>query len=274
VNAVVGGIARYPVKSCRGAAVSAACVEPWGLRGDRRWMITDPDGEFVTARTVHRLLLVEPTPVDDGLVLRAPGATPLHVPEPAGGLTDVVVWRDTVAATPAGPEADAWLSAVIGRPLRLVHLDDPTRRPVDQDYGRPDDRVSFADGFPLLLTTEGSLAALNELIADGPNAAEGPMSMVRFRPNVVIAGTPAWAEDGWRSIRIGAARFRVVKPCGRCVLTTIDPETAAKGREPLATLARHRRDGKKVLFGVNLVPDTPGATIRVGDPCEWEVRGP
>ncbi|GAA1838987.1 MOSC domain-containing protein [Pseudonocardia ailaonensis] len=265
MSAVVGGLFRYPVKSCRGASVPVACVEPWGLRGDRRWMVTDPGGAFATARTLHRLLLVEPTPVADGLVLRAPGAEPLHVATPEGPRTDVVVWRDTVSATPAGPEADEWLSAVIGRPLRLVHLDDPTRRGVDPDYGRADDRVSFADGYPLLLTTEGSLEALNALVAEGPNAAEAPLPMVRFRPNVVVTGTPAWAEDGWSSVRIGAARFRVVKPCGRCVMTTVDPDTAEKGREPLATLAKHRRSGTNLLFGMNLIPDTPGVTIRVGD---------
>jgi uncharacterized protein YcbX len=269
VTLVVSRLARYPVKSCLGAEVAQARVEPWGLAGDRRWMVAEPDGTFVTARALPRLVLVHPEPDGEGLTLRGPGVAPLAVPVPDGGpLVDVVVWRDRVKATFAGEEAAAWLTEVLGRPLQLVHLDDPSRRPVDPDFGAAGDTVSFADGFPLLLTTDGSLAALNELIAAGPNPGEGPVSMVRFRPNVVVAGSEAWAEDGWTALRIGEARFRAVKPCGRCVVTTVDPDTAEKGREPLATLARHRRIGGKVVFGTNLVPETPGVTVRVGDEVE------
>jgi uncharacterized protein YcbX len=269
VTLVVSRLARYPVKSCRGAGLTEARVEPWGLAGDRRWMVTDPDGTFVTARALPRLVLVHPEPAGEGLTLRGPGVAPLAVPVPDGGpLVDVVVWRDRLKATFAGEEAAAWLTELLGRPLQLVHLDDPTRRPVDPDVGAAGDTVSFADGFPLLLTTDGSLAALNELIAAGPDPGEGPVPMVRFRPNVVVAGSAPWAEDGWTALRIGAARFRAVKPCGRCVVTTIDPDTAEQGHEPLATLARHRRIDGKLVFGTNLVPDTPGATIRVGDAVE------
>jgi uncharacterized protein YcbX len=269
VTLVVSRLVRYPVKSCRGDEVAQALVEPWGLAGDRRWMVTEPDGTFVTARALPRLVLVHPEPDGHGLTLRGPGVAPLPVPVPDGGpLVDVVVWRDRLKATYAGDAAAAWLTEVLGRPLQLVHLGDPSGRPVDPDFGAAGDTVSFADGFPLLLTTDGSLAALNELIAAGPNPGEGPVSMVRFRPNVVVAGSAPWAEDGWTALRIGEARFRAVKPCGRCVVTTVDPDTAEKGREPLATLARHRRIGGKVVFGTNLVPDTPGVTIRVGDAVE------
>jgi uncharacterized protein YcbX len=127
--------------------------------------------------------------------------------------------------------------------------------------------VSFADGYPLLLTSEESLGALNDWIAEGARAAEGPVPMRRFRPSVVVSGTPAWAEDGWRRLRIGPVDFRAVKGCDRCVLTTIDPDTAVKGHEPLFALARHRRWDNKVWFGVNLIPDDPhpGAVIRPGD---------
>jgi uncharacterized protein YcbX len=130
--------------------------------------------------------------------------------------------------------------------------------------------VSFADGYPLLLTSEESLSELNQWIAGGRKAAEGPVPMRRFRPNVVVSGAPAWAEDGWRRLRIGPVTFRSVTGCDRCVLTTIDPDTAAKGHEPLFALARHRRWDGKVWFGVNLIPDTPapGAVIRPGDPIE------
>jgi uncharacterized protein YcbX len=269
VTPVVSALRRYPVKSCRGEELREALVEPWGLAGDRRWMVTDPAGAFVTARAIPRLVLVVPEQAPDGITLRAPGVEPLCVPFPrVEPLADVVVWRSRVKATYAGDAAAAWLTAVLGTELRLVHLDDPTRRPVDPDFGRAEDRVSFADGYPLLLTAEGSLAGLNEWIAEGRDAAEGPVSMVRFRPNVVVAGSAPWAEDDWSVLRIGEARFRAVKPCGRCVVTTVDPATGVKGREPLATLARHRRIGSMIVFGTNLIPDDPGAILRVGDEVE------
>jgi uncharacterized protein YcbX len=180
----------------------------------------------------------------------------------------VTVWDSKLLASPAGDAADAWLSEVAGEPVRLVYLDDPTRRPTNPHYSRDGDRVSFADGYPLLLTAESSLAELNEQIAAGPLAAEGPLPMRRFRPSVVVVGAEAWAEDGWRLLQIGDVVFRAVKGCDRCVLTTIDPDTAAKGKEPIATLARSRRWDGKVWFGINLIPDSPrnAGSISVGDP--------
>ncbi|WP_243653655.1 MOSC domain-containing protein [Pseudonocardia endophytica] len=261
---------RYPVKSCRGHDVDRARVERAGLDGDRRWMLAHPDGSMATARTLHGLVLVVPVPGPDGLSLSAPGMEPIHVPlpHPSGGLMDVRVHAWDTAGVRAGVEADEWFSQVAGTPLRLLYLEDPGRRRPNPEYSEPDDRVSFADGFPLLLTTEESLAALNAHIADGRNAHEGPMPMTRFRPNVVVSGFPAWAEDGWQRIRIGDAGFRVARGCARCVLTTVDPDTSATGREPLATLARHRRWDQKVWFGQNLIPDDPGVTIGVDDPVE------
>lgn len=265
----VTGIRRYPVKSCRGEDLISAAVEPWGLSGDRRCMVVDGDGRFVTARDVRGLLLVVPRLVDDGLELTSPGLPPLHVlrPGPGAERLTVQVWSSRVeAALAAG--TGAWLTEALGTPARLVHLDDPTLRPTDPVFSRPEDRVSFADGYPLLLATEDSLAALNGLVADGPRAHEGPLTMTRFRPNLVVAGAPAWAEDGWRRIRVGAAVFRVVKGCARCVLTTVDPVTAQRGAEPIATLARYRRWDGRTWFAVNLVPESAGATVRWGDEVE------
>lgn len=139
------------------------------------------------------------------------------------------------------------------------------RRPIDPEFARPGETVSFADGYPLLLTTLGSLDALNALIARGDRPGEGPLPMNRFRPNVVIEGTAPWAEDDWSRIAVGEVTFRVAKMCGRCVVTTTDQSTAERGREPLRTLARHRRFGDKLVFGQNLVPESPGS-VRVGDP--------
>ena len=262
---------RYPVKSCRGEQRVAAPVEPWGLAGDRRWMIVDVYGDVVTAREYPRLVLVTPFLTGGGLRLTGPGGSDLTVSAPGGDeLIPVTVWQSRVLAAPAGAAADAWISAVTGEPVRLVYLDDPTRRRPNPDYSRDGDRVSFADGYPLLLTTDSSLAKLNEAIAAGPGAAEGPLPMRRFRPNVVVAGTDPWAEDSWRRLRIGEVAFRAVKGCDRCVLTTIDPDTAATGKEPIATLARTRRWDGKVWFGVILIPDDPGTgrSIQVGDPVQ------
>jgi uncharacterized protein len=264
---------RYPVKSCRGEPLAAATVEPWGLAGDRRWMIVDASGEVVTAREQPRLLLVTPVLGGDGAIrLTEPAMPDLTVPVPGGDeLIPVIVWASKLLAAPASAAADAWLSEVAGERVRLVYLDDPTRRRPNPAYSRDSDRVSFADGYPLLLTAESSLGELNEAIAAGPLAKEGPLPMRRFRPNVVVAGSAPWAEDGWRLLRIGDVVFRSVKGCDRCVMTTINPDTAAKGKEPIATLARTRRWDGSVWFGINLIPDSlrpAGGKIRAGDPVE------
>lgn len=262
-------ITTYPVKSCRGHHAESVEVEPWGLAGDRRWMLVDPDGVLITARERPRLLLVVPTVgADGGLRFTAPDAPDLDVPVPRGDGVPVQVFGDALQSIPAGDAAHDWFTALLGRPARLVHLADPTQRPVSPDFARPDDRVSFADGYPLLLTTTASLDALNDLIAAGPRPEEGPLPMARFRPNVVIGGAAPWAEDGWRTLRIGAATFRAPKGCERCVMTTTDPATAARGKEPITTLARHRRWDGKTWFGMNLVPDNPGVRISVGDEVE------
>lgn len=260
---------RYPIKSCRGESLPELVVEPWGLAGDRRWMVVDEAGVVITAREVNRMVLIQPEVTPEGLVVTGPDLPTLVVPFPDDHVwTDVDVWGSRVAAAPAGPEADAWFSKAMGRTARLVHLDDPTRRPTDPEFSEPDDRVSFADGYPLLLATEESLAALNEVVLEAAQGAREPLPMTRFRPNVVVSGADSWAEDDWRRVRIGDAVFRAVKACDRCVLTTIDPATALREKEPIASLARVRRWDGKTWFGVNLVPDTPGATIRVGDDVE------
>ncbi|MFF4403700.1 MOSC domain-containing protein [Streptomyces sp. NPDC001404] len=270
---VLSSVHVYPVKSMAGCSPGEATVEPWGLAGDRRWLVTEPDGRFITQRQLPRLALASAQPLPGGGVrLTAPGAEPLDVavPVPAeqGGTIPVTVFRDKVEAVRAGDAAAAWVSAFLGTEAQLVHMDDPAvRRPVDPDYGRPGDTVSFADGYPLLVTTTGSLHALNVLIAQDGIAAEGPLPMNRFRPNVVVDHTAPWAEDDWRRIRIGEMTFRVVKPSGRCVITTTDQATAERGKEPLRTLARHHRIGERLVFGQNLIPEHTGV-LRVGDPFE------
>jgi uncharacterized protein YcbX len=250
----------YPVKSCRGEPRREALVEPWGLAGDRRWMIIDREGRFLTQREEPRLATIAIAPQPDGIELRS-GDRRLFVaaPGPEVPRSPVTVWRSTVPAQIAA----ASLAELVGRDLRLAYMDDPRLRGVNPDYGRSEDRVSFADGYPLLLASEASLGDLNARMAS-------PLPMDRFRPNLVVAGAAPWAEDFWRRIRIGDAVFRVVKPCDRCIVTTTDQATGARsaaGGEPLRTLARFRRRDDKVFFAQNLIPEALGV-LRVGDPVE------
>ncbi|MFI9612786.1 MOSC domain-containing protein [Streptomyces sp. NPDC052023] len=266
-NAELQSIHVHPVKAFRGLAPREAVVEPWGLAGDRRWVLIDDGGKVVTQRQQPRLALAAAELVPGGVRLSGPGTEPLEVPvpEPAGTVT-LDIFGNKVEGVLAGESAHAWCSAYLGAGARLVHMDDPaTRRPVAPEHALPGETVSFADAFPLLLTTAASLDALNSLIAEDGLAAEGPLPMNRFRPNLVVAGTSPWAEDGWRRIAVGEVEFRVARMCGRCVVTTTDQDTAERGKEPLRTLGRHRRIGGRLIFGQHLVPLSPG-TVRTGDP--------
>lgn len=256
----------YPLKGCRAVDLGEAAVEPWGLAGDRRWLLVDSDFRFINQRRHASMarLAVRYGP-GAGITVSSDGCPPVFIAIPAPAeLLKVTVWRSTVLAAAAGPEADAWFSAYLGEPVRLVYLDDPARRAVDPQFGADGDVVSFADGFPLLLTSMSSLGQLGQwLAAEG----EQPVPMNRFRPSVVVAGCEPWAEDRWRRIRIGAVSFRVAKPCGRCVVTTTDQLTGERGTQPLKILSARRRFGRSLVFGQNLIPDSPGL-IRVGDPVE------
>ncbi len=269
-SARVESIHVYPMKACRAVDVDQAQVEPWGLAGDRRWLLVEPAGRFISQREEPALALVTVSWAGGcgPITVSAAGHPALCVPPPsqAGGaeMLHVTIWGEPVLAAAAGAQADAWFSGYLGHPVRLVYLDDPTRRPVDPDYGAAGDVVSFADGYPLLLTNASSLDALGDWLVE---SGDEPVPMTRFRPSVVVAGASPWAEDGWRRVRIGPVSFRVAKPCGRCVVTTIDQDTAERGREPLMMLGRRRRFGQELVFGQNLIPDTPGH-ITVGDPVE------
>ncbi len=251
----------YPVKSMRGIERSSAALDDLGLAWDRRWMVVDAEGRFLTGRQQPRLLLIQPELTEDGrLTLRFPDGRRLPVAPatPAAPRLTVQVWRDTLAAPAVDPAADAALSEFLGQPCRLVFFEESMVRPVDPDYARPGDRTGFADGFPLLLISEGSLADLNTRLPS-------PLPMRRFRPNLVVSGCAPYAEDEWREIRIGDIPFELVKPCSRCIMTTTDPDTGARaGQEPLRTLATYRRRGNKVYFGQNVVHRGRGL-LRVGD---------
>ncbi|WP_428333470.1 MOSC domain-containing protein [Novosphingobium sp.] len=262
----VAAIWRYPVKSLGGQEVPSAAIEARGVAHDRRWMVTTPEGRFLTRRELPAMAHIHAAPViGAGIVLSHRDGTSLAVPVPDNApLVQVRVWGDHVAAHDAGDPAAQWLSALLGQAVRLVHLPDGVRRPVAD--GEVTDHVSFADGFPLLVTVTASLDALNRELAS-------PIPMARFRPNLVIEGAPgAFAEDGWQRLQIGNVSVRVVRPCTRCVITTQDVDTGEviDRLEPLRTLRAMGRvmpgEGKlrEPIFGRNAIPDGLG-TIAVGD---------
>jgi uncharacterized protein YcbX len=271
VHGAVTRVRLYPVKSLAGVDVATADVEPWGLRGDRRWMVVDASGAVLTARERHALLTVRATPDDEGgVTLGADGSASVHVRPPTGPADVPVGISRLTRATAAGPAADRWLSDVLAEPVRLVWLDDPTRRPLSPEHGgRPGDPLSLADAGPLLLTSMSSLAQLDvwmrEEAAGRGEPEPAALDMRRFRPNVVVDGDlEPFVEDSWRSLRLGDVTYRFAEQCDRCVMTTLDPETARGGKEPLRTMARHRRWDGVTWFGVRLAP-TSGGTLAVGD---------
>lgn len=228
-------------------------------------MLVDEQGRFITARQYPKLALVTTSIDSDSLQVSVNGREGLLIAlQPAeNNRREVTLWKDTLEAVPVSKAADGWFSDYLGIRCQLVQMTDDIIRTVDQAYGRPEDEVSFADGFPLLLISAASLADLNGRLAT-------PVSMRRFRPNVVVSGCAAYAEDNWRRLRIGEVEFTAVKACSRCVFTTIDPDTGIKNpdKEPLRTLSTfRRRESGGVYFGQNLVPRNRGQ-IHVGDAVE------
>jgi uncharacterized protein YcbX len=251
----VSAIHLYPVKSCRGISVEAAEVVARGFALDRRWVVADADGNALTQRTVGRLALVHATLDGEAIQLTTAGQPPLRLPRALddGVPCTVQVWGDRVDGL-VDEAASAWLTRALGLSARAVYMPDEARRPVEGEAAL----VSFADAFPFLVISEASLEDLNLRLPS-------PVPMARFRPNLVVRGAAPYAEDGWTRLRIGGVELRGVKRCGRCVLTTVDPETGERGSEPLRTLSTYRKEGSSVYFGMNLVHDGLGA-IRVGDP--------
>lgn len=228
----------YPVKSLGGIEVRAAEVGARGLLHDRRWMLVDEKGVFLSQRRLPRMARIQVRIQAGRLVARAPGMPALELPlRPRhGGSVRVSVWGDEVRAVSCGGEADRWFGESLGTMCRLVYMPDEAERAVDSDHGRAGDRVGFADGFPILLLSEASLEDLNGRL-------ERPVPVDRFRPNIVVEGCAPYEEDGWRAVRVGGVSLRVVKPCARCVITTVDQESGVRGKEPLRTLAAYRKVG-------------------------------
>ena len=247
-SGIVSAIYIYPVKSCRGISVTFARLDAWGLKYDRHWMVVNADGRFLTQRQLPSLALVETALESEFLRLSAPSMPELRLPMSGilGEEVDVVVWRDRCRAVDQGNEAAEWFSTHLGKTCRLVQMGERFSRPVDPDYAPQAAQVNFADGFPLLVISEASLAELNTRLP-------APLPMDRFRPNLVVSGCEPFAEDEWRTVRIGEVTFHGVKLCQRCIITTIDQMTGMGGREPLITLGTYRGVKGGVVFGQNLV---------------------
>jgi uncharacterized protein YcbX len=261
----------HPVKSCAGERVETLALDALGAVDDRRFMLVDEGGRFVTQREHARLARVAACRVDGGLVLDAPGRERLHVatPDARSPWREARVWGDDVRVHDCGDEAAAWFRAWLEVPVRLVHLPPEAGRQVDRRFAPPGARTGLSDGFPLLVATEASLADL-------VRRAGTPLAMERFRPNVVIAGSAPWEEDDWLVLRTGGVTLTMVKPCARCSITLVDPETGVPGLEPLRTLARFRRGADLDFAGVsatstyfawNALHEGAGP-LRVGDAVE------
>ncbi|WP_020594446.1 hybrid-cluster NAD(P)-dependent oxidoreductase [Kiloniella laminariae] len=261
--AIVSSLIIYPVKSTAGLGLQQADLMTSGLIGDRRYLITKPDGTFVTGRTHPKITSIRSHYHDTALRLTQEDMKDLIL-DPSRfseSYLDTSVWGTELIGQICGEEADSWISKVLGEPLRLLYFGDRSERYIKQ---HPDCDVSFADGYPLLLIGDSSLAHLN-------NRLPAPVSMANFRPNITVSGSPAFAEDGWSLIRIGDVKFELPKACARCVFTTVDPHAhvADKTLEPLRTLTsyRQRQNSRDVLFGENMIPLNAGS-LRIGDPVE------
>lgn len=270
----------YPVKSLGAYKSSSSIVERRGLANDRRFMIVEPNGVFLTQRDHPVLASIDACLIGGEVVLRSGpnNEVKLGHPEPGAQPTElrVRVWKSELTAVSMKQDADDWISEFLGREALVVYMPDSSARSVSSKFDSGGDIVSFADGYPLLLVNTESLRALNERL-------ETAVPVERFRPNLVIEGFSAFSEDRWKRIRVGDSIFRVVKPCARCVVTTIDQQTGEKKvGEPLRTLAEFRKaenvfpqtfrdldfGRNDILFGVNLIPESPGTRITIGDSVE------
>ncbi len=252
----------YPVKSCRGISLKYTPLNEWGLKYDRNWMVVNADNHFLTQRQLPRLAMVETALEPNFLRLRAPLMPDLRLPlfSRVDKEIDVIVWQDHCQAIDQGDEVAEWFSSFLGVTCRLVRMTENFNRLVDPNYAPQRTQVNFADGFPLLMISEASLADLNKRLSE-------PLPMNRFRPNLVVSGCEPFAEDYWQSVRIGNVTFYGVKPCQRCIITTIDQTNGMRsGREPLLTLAYRRVKGG-VIFGQNLVHAGSGE-VSVGNVVE------
>lgn len=250
----------YPIKSLAGIPVDHWELSSTGLKYDRKWMLVDEQQQFLSQRRLAKMALLKTQMSEQQLIISAPNQTDLVImlEMPVANITrEVMLWGNKYQAQEVNQEANQWFSDFLTRPCTLVYQPNETIRSVDQRYAQANDQTSFSDGFPFLIATTASLAKLNQQM----NLS---LSMRRFRPNLVITDCPSYAEDNWRKISIGDIDFRLPKPCSRCSIPQINPQTALLDKEPLRTLARTRKWNNKVFFGQNALHDNLGV-IHVGD---------
>ena len=254
----------YPIKSLGGISVQEAQVEERGFKYDRRWMLVDQSGEFLTQRQHPQLALLQValSESERSVISKVDPSREISfdLEMNSGTELQVSVWGDVVTALQVAPAVSSWFSDFLGMNVDLVRMPDSSHRKLDPRYAVKEESVSFADGMPYVIIGQSSLDELNGRLAD-------PVGMDRFRPNLVFSGGEAFTEDQLKQLQIGEVEFQVVKPCARCVMITVDQEKGTKGKEPLATLATYRSQGSKVYFGQNAVALTQGI-VRVGDPIQ------
>lgn len=261
----------YPVKSCAGLSPASALLDETGFDLDRAWMVVDPGGRFVSQRELPRMALVRTTLKSEEMILRAPGMIPLHVAiDRVEERAEAEVWKDRVAAYDMGPLCAQWFSDFLGRPLRLVRFDPDVRRLASREWtGEIEARTAFQDGFPLLVASTASLDELNRRLAQ---AGEAAVTMTRFRPSLVLSGLEPNGEDQLDEIVFatdeGPVRLKCVKPCMRCPIPDVDPESGIPGHavgDMLSTYRGHPRMGGAVTFGINaVIVEGIGRTLAIG----------
>jgi uncharacterized protein YcbX len=248
----------YPVKSARGFALKSMQLNPLGPECDRRWMVIDKSNTFVTQRKVRKMCLINVDLLDSGIRISAEGMPACSIKTPiTSDLLTSSVWGTEVKGLDCGDEVAAWLTEFLSKECRLIYMPDDYERAVDTKFAHQQEQVGFADGFPLLIATQASLDDFNEKLGY-------KVGMERFRPNIVISGNEAYAEDDWQHIAIGDIDLLLVKPCSRCIMPSVNPETASKEMAVIQTLQAHRRRGKDIFFGQNALYNSLG-TINVGD---------
>lgn len=267
-NYKLSEICIYPVKSLAGISVNSAEVTDRGLKHDRRWMLVDNNNKFFTQRLIKAMALLQTDFIAESLIVFNKTKPDERIEIPFilrnNQIEKAVVWDDTVDVIPQGKEINDWFSEQLKFDCKLVYMPDETERKVDTNYAKNNEVTSFSDGYPFLIIGQESLNLLNSKL-------ETPVPMNRFRPNFVFTGGKPHDEDTWKEFKINNIIFKPVKPCARCVITTVNQDTAEQSTEPLKTLSTYRRtDNNKVLFGMNLLHEGRGV-VSVGD--ELDILG-
>ena len=250
----------YPVKSLGGFSVPAATITDRGFEYDRRWMLVDENNRFLTQREIPLMALLQAQLADNVLrVYHKIAGHAINIPliPQTGKTASVQIWDDTCTVQLVSTQADHWFSDILSIRCRLVYMPSATKRMVNENYALQNEITSLSDGYPFLIIGQASLDELNSRLAE-------PLPIDRFRPNIVFIGGEAFEEDLMEHFTINGIDFYAVKPCARCMITTINQDSAAQSKEPLRTLARYHSHDHKVYFGQNLLHKGDGV-VKVGD---------